>query len=190
MPIQAVTDAIRDLFTTALNNAAGLSGICTVFVGPPDVENDDDELILFPLRITPNAVLRNGDRIRRFPTLADPPRRLDAAVPLDVYYLVTAGSPQNTTAGDGLRRLGVAIQAIEAASPISVPAYFQEAVWLSLESLTTDELSRIWGLFPNFNCRTCFVFLASPVWIDPERIDEEALPVVRDASAPQQMETA
>lgn len=191
MPIQAVTEAIRDLLTTALHDAVSAPpGTFTVYVGPPDADRDQDELILFPMRITPSAAMRNSERIRRFPTAADPPRKVEPAVPLDLYYLVTSGSPQNTTAVDGLRRLGHVIQAIEAASPIAVPALFQEAVWLSLESVSIDELSRIWGLFPSFNCRTSLVFLASPVWIDPLRMGREAQPVIADSSVPDHMGTA
>ncbi len=181
MPIQTVTEAIRDLLDTAMHEGMGQPmGTFSVYVGPPDADRDEDELILFPMRITPSADNRNAERIRRFPTQADPPRRLEMAVPVDLHYLVTAGSPQNTTASDGLRRLGYAIRAIETASPIAVPAAFQEAVWLSLEPLSSDELSRIWGLFPNFNCRTCFIFRASPVWIDPSRVADPAAPVISD----------
>jgi hypothetical protein len=188
MPIQAVTEAIRDLLTTALHQAVNVPpNTFTVYVGPPDADEDEDELILFPMRVTPSADLRNADRIRPFALPGDPPgppptRTVAPAVPLDLHYLVTAGSPQNSTAADGLRRLGVAIRAIEAASPITIPALFQDAVWLSLEPLSTDELSRIWGLFPNFNCRTCFIFRASPVWIDPVRIALPAAPVIADAA--------
>jgi hypothetical protein len=178
MPIQAVTEAIRDLMSATLHEAMHAPpGTFSVYVGPPDADQDQDELILFPMRVTPSAEARNADRIRPFPTIADPPRKVDPAVPLDVHYLVTAGSPRNGTARDGLRRLGYAIQAIEAASPISLPAFFQDAVWLSLEPLSTDELSRIWGLFPSFNCRTSFVFRASPIWIDPLRVEAAAAPV-------------
>ena len=181
MPIQAVTLVIRDLLTAALHEAVGAPpNTFTVFVGPPDADKDEDELILFPMRVTPSADLRNADRIRPFPKMSDPPQVVAPAVPLDIHYLVTAGSPQNSTASDGLRRLGIAIQAIESASPLSVPTLFQDAVWLSLEPLSTDELSRIWGLFPNFNCRTSFIFRAAPVWIDPLRIQEPAAPVIYD----------
>jgi hypothetical protein len=179
MPIQSVTLAIRDLLTAALHEAVGApANTFTVLVGPPDADKDEDELILFPMRVTPSADLRNADRVRPFPKKDDPSRTIAPAVPLDIHYLVTAGSPQNSTASDGLRRLGIAIQAIEASSPISIPVFFQDAVWLSLEPLSTDELSRIWGLFPNFNCRTSFIFRASPVWIDPLRIQEPAAPVI------------
>ena len=191
MPIQAVTEAIRDLMTATLHEAMNAApGTFSVYIGPPDADQDQDELILFPMRVTPSAESRNTDRIRPFPTAADPPRKVDPALALDVHYLVTAGSPRNSTARDGLRRLGYAIQAIETASPIALPAFFQEAVWLSLESLSTDELSRIWGLFPNFNCRTCLVFLASPVWIDPLRIREAPGPVITDSAVPEHLEAS
>jgi hypothetical protein len=179
MPIQAVTEAIRDLMNATLHEAMQAPpNTFSVYIGPPDADQDQDELILFPMRVTPSAEARNADRIRAYPTRADPPRKIDPAVPLDVHYLVTAGSPRNSTARDGLRRLGYAIQAIETASPISLPAFFQDAVWLSLEPLSVDDLSRIWGLFPSFNCRTSFVFRASPIWIDPLRIDAAAPPVI------------
>jgi len=179
MPIQAVTEAIRDLMVATLHEAMNAApGTFSVYIGPPDADQDQDELILFPMRVTPSGESRNADRIRPFPTASDPPRKVDPAVPLDIHYLVTAGSPRNSTARDGLRRLGYAIQAIEAASPISLPAFFQDAVRLSIEPLSIDELSRIWGLFPSFNCRTSFVFRASPIWIDPLRVETLAAPVI------------
>lgn len=191
MPIQAVTEAIRDILTLALHQAVSAApNTFTVFVGPPDVDKDEDELILFPMRVSPCADLRNADRVRPFPMASDPTRMVAPAVPLDLHYLVTAGSPHNSSAADGLRRLGIAIRAIEAASPISIPNYFQEAVRLSLEPLSTDELSRIWGLFPNFNCRTCFIFRASPIWIDPLWVEQPAAPVIHDQARTQPLEAA
>lgn len=182
MPIQAVCEAISALLERAINEPFGIdSGTFNVFLGPPDADTDDDpELILFPMRVTPSADLRNAPRVRPFPKADDPPREIEGAVPLDLHFLVTAGSPQNDTTAGSLKRLGDAIRAIQAASPIAVPALCQDAVWLSLEPLTTDELSRIWGMFPNFNARTCFAFRASPVWIDPLRPPEPAPPVIFD----------
>lgn len=184
MPIQAVTDAIAALLEWGLHDASQAPpGQFSVYVGPPDADRNTDELILFLMRITPNGEMRNADRLRRFPDINSEVRKVEPAVPLNLHYLVTAGSPRNQTADLALRRLGYAIQAIEAASPLALPGHFQEAVWLSLEPLTTEELSRIWGLFPNFNCRTSFVFRASPVWIDPLRLAAPAKPVIVDQSA-------
>jgi hypothetical protein len=182
MPIQAVCEAIGNLLERGINEGVHIEpGTFNVFLGPPDADTEDDpELILFPIRVTPTGELRNARRVRPFPTADDPPREMEGAVPLDLHFLVTAGSPQNDTTAASLRRLGDAIRAIEAASPIAVPAAFQDAVWLSLEPLTTDDLSRIWGMFPNFNARTCFTFRASPVWIDPAAPPEPAPPVIFD----------
>lgn len=179
MPIQAVTLAIRDLLLHSLHAVPGIPpNSFSVYVGPPDAGRTDDELILFLLRINPNGDLRNADQAR-------PGGGGDAALPLDLHYLVTAGSPANVTSTEGLSRLGHAIRAIEAASPLSVPGYDRDSVWLSMESMSTDELSRIWGLFPNYNCRTCFVFRAGPVWIRPGRPVASA-PRVRAQGTPKE----
>lgn len=187
MPIRAVTNKIRDLLTAALHlpdyAPDGTPGeppaphSFTVYVGPPDADTATDELILFLMRVTPNGELRNAERWRPSGP-GKPPQRYEPAVPLDLHYLVTSGSPDNTQFDYGLTRLGRAIQAIESASPLSLPQFYQDAVWLSLEPLSGEELSRVWGLFPNFNCRTSFIFRASPVWIDPLRPVPDASPVI------------
>jgi hypothetical protein len=172
MPLQAVTLAIRDLLLAALHAAPGVPpNSFTVYVGPPDAGRTDDDLILFLLRINPNGELRNVELARPGAGGAD------AALPLDLHYLVTAGSPANAASMESLSRLGQAIRAIEAASPLSVPGIRQDAIWLSLEPMTTDELSRIWGLFPNYNCRSSFVFRAGPVWIEASGGAQAAPPV-------------
>ena len=43
-----------------------------------------------------------------------------------------------------------------------------ETVRVSLEPVSTEEMSRIWTLFPTANYRTSIAYVASPVWIDPE----------------------
>lgn len=177
MPIQAVTLALRDLLLEALHAERTIPrNSFSVYVGPPDAGRTDDELILFLLRINPNGDLRNADHAR-------PGAGGDAALPLDLHYLVTAGSPANATSTESLTRLGDAIRAIESASPLSLPHKGQNAVWLSLEPMSTDELSRIWGLFPNYNCRSSFVFRAGPVWIESGRAAAPALPVRAQGAA-------
>jgi hypothetical protein len=53
-------------------------------------------------------------------------------------------------------------------------------VRVSLETLTTEEASRIWSLFPTANYRTSVTYLATPVWIDPEQPPASAARVVQD----------
>src|SRR5581483_936607 len=46
MPIQAVTEAIRDLMTATLHEAMNAPpGTFSVYIGPPDADQDQDELI-------------------------------------------------------------------------------------------------------------------------------------------------
>lgn len=167
MAIDAVTTAIMERIKASLGNQEGVSpdNFVTSFATPDEGASNAD-LVLFLYVITPEAELRNAERLRPYPKVDDPPRLFAPAVPLELRYLVTtgAGAPTGTT---GLARLAGAIRAIEASSPLSVPAAFQEAVWLSLLPMTSDEMTRIWGLFPNENCRSSFAFRASPVWIDP-----------------------
>lgn len=180
MPIEAVTTAISDLLKASLANQPGIpSNAFTIHVGVPNGAASNADLILFLYLISPNGDLRNADRVRAFPGPQDPPQLLEPAVPLDLHYLVTTG-PGTSSTTQALARLADGIRAVEAASPISVSSHFQEAVWLSLIPLNTDELSRIWGLFPNENCRTSFAFRASPVWIDPRAPRDVGPPVVSD----------
>ena len=44
----------------------------------------------------------------------------------------------------------------------------------------SDEISRVWNLFPTANYRTSVAYVASPVWIDPALPWSVAGPVVED----------
>lgn len=190
MPIQHVTDAIRQLLETSLgereilsDNTLDVAAGAAVYVGPPEPATAVDGLVLFLMRITPSPELRNAERRRKDPAdLASGPKLYEPAVPLDLHYLVACGPPksiQDGIQGDlALTRLARAIRGIEAASPISLPLFHQDAIWLSLDPMSTDELSRIWALFPTMNCRTCFMFRASPIWIDPLQPRVPGAPVI------------
>lgn len=182
MAIDRVTGAIVDAIKASLRNAPGVPpGAFNIVIGAPNGSGGNADLVLFLYLITPAPELRNAERIRPFPGPADPPRLLEPAVPLELHYLLSLGAQTASSTLQGLSLLGDAIRAIEAASPIAVPGAGQ-AVWLSLLPLTTDEMSRIWGLFPNENCRSSFAFRASPVWIDPREATEPAPAVTDDAA--------
>ena len=70
------------------------------------------------------------------------------------------------------------MRGIEAASPLALPLCYQDAIRLSIDPMSADELSRIWALFPTTSCRTSFVFRASPVWIDPLKPQTTGVPVI------------
>lgn len=177
MALDLVTTAIIDMLKRSLANQPNVpASAYRISLASPDEGAADADLVLFLYLVTPAADLRNAQRIRPWPTASDPAILLEPAVPLELHFLLTVG--QGAPAGaDGLGRLTDAIRAIETGSPLSVPAAFQEAVWLSLLPLTSEEMTRIWSLFPNENCRSCIAFRASPVWIDPRAPQPTAPPV-------------
>ena len=182
MALDLVTAAIIDLLKNSLRAQPAVpEDAFTIILGSPDEGVGEADLVLFLYLVTPAPELRNADRVRPWPTSADAPRLLEPAVPLELHFLVTLGKGAPAGA-PGLGRLVDAIRAIESASPLVVPDAFQGAVWLSLLPLTSDEMARIWGLFPNENCRTSFAFRASPVWIDPRVAPPIAAPVTDDQS--------
>jgi hypothetical protein len=176
--ILRVTVALKKRLEDALA-AALIPGI--VFVGPlDDADASGAALILFLYRILPSATLRN--REHRVPSSTPPPAVLvfRNALPLDLYYLVTVGTVTGSSEEAPLHSLGVAIQALQNDPDLTGTAVNQEAVHVTLESLTTDEAGRIWALFPNANYRTSVAYLATPVWIDPQDPEPEAVAVRED----------
>ena len=49
-------------------------------------------------------------------------------------------------------------------TPISLEP---DPVRVAMEPLTTDEIGRLWALFPTVNYRPSVAYVVSPVWIDP-----------------------
>jgi hypothetical protein len=157
-----------------------------VHVGPlDDADAKTKDLVLFLYRVAINADLRN--RPREVPPLAsndggaDMPAPIEGSLPFDLFYILSASPSDAGDDLDGLANLGRAIQSL-CDQPILVgPPVRGETVRVSLDSVTTEELSRIWSLFPTVNYRTSVVFLATPVWIDPARARLTAPPVVSES---------
>jgi hypothetical protein len=201
MAIDVVTEGIRKLLAAALDAENPDAAPASVVLAFSDNGAGEAALVLIPFLVTPSAQQRNTLRVRPFPELSDPPQPLESAVPLDVQYLLTTGS--TIAAPASLAALTTGIRALEAASPLTVqevrPQNAQlpaqpdvlQTVWLSLLPMTSDEASRIWGLFPEENARGAVAFLATPVWIDPVDVPFEGKPVVDDeAHAGRPMEPA
>ena len=174
-----VTQALRARLQLALT-AAGDPG--TVFVGPlddPDVQGAS--LILFLYRVVPNASLRN--REHTVPSNSPPPVAISYrdSLPLDLYFLVTVGTRPGMSEEPLLRVLGFALQACQLDPNLVGPPVAHETVHLSLEPLSTEEVSRIWALFPTANYRTSIAYLASPVWIDPPQPLAPPTRILQDA---------
>jgi hypothetical protein len=180
--IRNVTEALRLRLLSAIRASGDLNG--TVYVGPLD--NPDAagaSLILFLYRLVPNAALRN--REHRVAAANPPPAVVYRdALPLDLYYLVTIGTRQGVAEEPLLIGLGYAIRELKSNSNLIGSHVFHQSINdsinVSLEPLTTEEISRVWALFPNANYRTSIAYLATPVWIDPVQPSVPAKPVIQD----------
>lgn len=173
-----VTQALAARLQTALT-ASAVPG--TVFVGPlDDPDATGAALILFLYRMMPNATLRN--REHRVVNVAPPPQIVvhRDSLPLDLYYLITVGTRPGQSEEPMLRALGYAIRELQTEPDLTGPSIEHETVHLSLEPLTTEEVSRVWALFPAVNYRTSVAYVASPVWIDPAQPPAQPQPVAED----------
>jgi hypothetical protein len=55
-----------------------------------------------------------------------------------------------------------------------------ETVRVTLDPISSEEMSRIWALFPVANYRTSVVYLVTPVWLDPAAPAITAAPVTAE----------
>jgi hypothetical protein len=174
--IQRVTLEIKKRLTEAINATDA-----QVFVGPlHDDGADDAYLVLFLYRVVPNPDLRNTFHEVPSTDGSGVSKVYDKALALDLYYILTAGGRQDGGEKDSLERLGQAMIALNQLPLFAGSAVDNETVRLSLYPGTSDELSRVWALFPDQNYRTSVLYLASPVWIDPDAVRAEAPPVIVD----------
>jgi hypothetical protein len=140
----------------------------TVFVGPLDADDAINHSInLFLYRLGINADLRSAPHVT-----------VEGGLPLDLYFLVTprTQSERHHDVGvqtfEGLEALGLIIRSFNDRPDLTGGAVMRETVRLSIDPVPSEEMGRIWTLFPTANYRTSVIYIASPVWIDP------ALPAV------------
>lgn len=160
--------------------ASGFPG--NVFIGPlDDPDAQGATLILFLYRMAPNAVLRNSEHRVAAPPNQPGPIVHTNALPLDLFYLITVGTRPGGSEEPLLGALGVAIQALNDLPQLSGAGVAPDPVRLTMEPLSTEEISRIWALFPTANYRTSIAYLASPVWVDPATPPLRARAVIDDS---------
>lgn len=176
--ILQVTRALNDRLVTALA-ASGVPG--TVFVGPLDDPGASGAaLILFLYRIEASTVLRN--REHRVVSSSPPPSVLvfENSLPLNLYFLITVGTKPGPTEETLLGALGFVMQSLQMDPNLTGSKIDHDTIHVSLEPLSTEEISRIWALFPTANYRTSVAYLVTPAWIDPPDPDPIAAPVMQD----------
>lgn len=178
--INRVTKALKSLLDDALRATNG-GAPETVFVGPLDDPGSTGfKVLLFLYRLAVNADLRSCKHVVASALPNQPPTVYEGSLPLDLYYLITAGT--KTTGGEltDLSLLGRAMQALNDASVLAGTVVQNEPVRITLDPMAGEEMSRIWTLFPTANYRTSVVYLVSPVWIDPARVPIAAAPVTEE----------
>ena len=170
--IRIVTKTLQDFLTPAVGD---------VFVGPLDDPNASGaKAVLFLYRVAVNADLRTTEHVVPSPVPGAPPLVYHNSLPLDLFYLLTAGTAQTGGEIDALRVLGLAMQAINDSPWLTGLSVQGDTVRLSLDPIASEEMSRIWTLFPTANYRTSVVYLATPVWIDPAFPETIAAPVTHE----------
>ena len=176
--IYNVTQALKRRLELAL---AEVPDTGNVFVGPlDDPDAKGASLILLLYRIAPNPSLRNHEH--RIVSDNPPPEAIvyENSLPLILHYLITVGTRTATEDDPLLRLLGHAMRALNDEPELTGPQVGHETVRVSLEPVSTEEMSRIWTLFPTANYRTSIAYVASPVWIDPRDPPVVAARVIDD----------
>jgi len=144
-------------------------GAGKVVIGPPPaavLRLDGPRLGIFLYRVVPSAELRNRERLIP-PAMPGEPAIVQAGLPLELRYLISAYGPEDEHAfgGEQLILLGAALRAVERGGGVLAELLEDQAPRLTMDPLTTEELSRIWSLFPNTSFQTSVGLVATPVWM-------------------------
>jgi hypothetical protein len=177
--ISIVTAALKARLEASLDPTG--TGLQHVFVGPlDDTAGDKLNVHLFLYRVAVNPDLRSTDHVVPAASSDQPPTLYRGGLPLDLYYLLTASTKGASDEFADLAMLGQAMQALNDAPVLSGSSVKNETARVTLDPVGSEEMSRIWTLFPQANYRTSVVYLVSPVWIDPARPQTLGAPVVEE----------
>jgi hypothetical protein len=186
LAIAAVTLTLRTLIQREIQQILGAARVTTV---PPDrardANADAEQINLFLYQMTPNAAIRNrgvqGQTARRGEEMWISP------LALNLHYLVTAYGADSNTANDH-RLLGGAMKALhdhpvlsadelKAVLPESDLHNQVERVRITLETPSTEEMSKLWSTFQS-QYRISASYQVSVVLIDSARPAKSGLPVL------------
>ena len=121
-------------------------------------------LMLF--HIEPNREMRGAPRLVT-PPGGGPEEPLEQdALALDLRYLISVNRNPAGPEPNELFRMGQVLAAIQAMPVLTGALLPDQEVRITLEPYSMEELSRIWGLFPDSPYTTSVVCLAAPVFVD------------------------
>lgn len=166
--LSRTTLALQKLVHTALGGAGQPDDV--VHLGPPlPAQVGDRPVALFAFHLEPNREMRNA---RRFTTAGTAPGSVPIdpteqdALPVDLRYLISVFRPASAAEPSELFRLGQIIAGLQETPTLGGALLPGQEVRLTPEPYPMEEMSRIWGLFPNAAYTTSMVYLASPIFID------------------------
>ncbi|WP_374476775.1 DUF4255 domain-containing protein [Zoogloea sp.] len=172
--LRSASGAIKRLLTGRIPNA-------NVFVGALDDEDARQaDLVLFLYRLGVDADLRNVGHDLPPNDLTAPSTPTEGALPLQLHFLLTAGNRNTGSELEALGKLGLAIQTLNDTPVLTGASLGPDPVRITFDPVSSEELSRIWSLFPTANFRTSVSYLVSPVWVDPAEERPLAPPVVHE----------
>lgn len=188
--IAAVTRTLVQLVQDGINRSGGDIARATVTTSRPDRSdaNPQPRVNLFLFHAVPNPYLRNDDLPQRSPRgLIRRP-----AIGLDLYYLISFYGADEADRLETQALMGTTLATLNA-RPILTPedmlraaALFDtpvdrrfafEQVQLTLHTISVEELSRLWGTFPQVPYALSVCYRASAVLIEADEIPAPALPV-------------
>ena len=187
LAIAAVTLTLRNLIQSEIQQILGQARVTTI---PPDRardgNNETDQINLFLYQTTPNPSLRNRGLQGRTPQAGE--EMWLSPLALNLHYLITAYGADTQAANDH-RLLGGAMKVlhdhpllgaeeIKAALAESDLHNQVERVRITLESPSTEEMSKLWSTFQS-QYRISAAYQVAVVLIDSMREPKAALPVLR-----------
>ena len=154
-----------------------IGGENLVHVGPPlSAETNEVSVSLFLFHLEVNAELRNTPHHATPRAPATGPAPVVPALPWDLLYLITVFRlpDHNVRPPNELSTLGAVVQGLHVDPVLPASADQDRPVRVSPAPYSMEDVSRLWGLFPQDVYRTSLVYLATPVFVEGDALASAA----------------
>jgi hypothetical protein len=178
LAIQNVLNALLRRLRTGLASGALPAN---VYIGPPD---DDaakaSDLTILLVRVVPAIGLRNSERRLPPASPGQPARLLPNATALDMHLLLTVANTATGGEPASLGTLGRVVQLLADAPVLGPDEVPDQEARVTLDNTATEDLARVWAMFPLTSYRPSLLYIVTPVWIDPAAVADSAPFVIAD----------
>ena len=201
MSVEAIQDTSNTLITLLKTNIAELNDQNAVVASPVEVRDQPDvRLTLYLYSIVENCELKNEEWL-----VVNHTQSRKSPLSLDLYYLLTV-YPAGIQAGGNFhdanleshRTLARAMRVFYDNGIVAGSALQgslrgtdpDQALRVTLNPITVEDLTRIWSVFPEASYRPSVCYLVSPVRIDSEELTSTQRVVDRQLDHDQMVATA